>query len=675
MGDRGGIPLDGIVNDPNFNFFQQFNTFFDNDDDANLSPYGDCTVSCDYMDEDQFIVKYKNTSNMSILSMNVQSLQSKFSELTDFIDQLCINDCQPDIIALQELWIINDPDILSLKGYHKLVYKSRSNKTQGGGVGFYIAEKLKFKVRLDLSFFIDKIYETVFIEVILPRQKNLIIGSIYRPNSAHINMSSNDQLTVFNDSLVNVLSLINNENATAYLLGDFNLDVLKLNSHIPTANYVENIFSMGFLQLITKPTRCINGSASLIDHILTNDSKMSYESGVITNRISDHFPIFHIISHTKATVCQSTVYRRNFCTENINAFNTSLRNLRWHEILECTDPQMCTDLFYRTFLDFFNIHFPLKKFRFNKNFHKKEKWFTNGLLISRRNKNNLCTVSIKFPSPLNIQMYNKYRNIYNRLLKISKKLYFEEQFNLHKTDLRKTWQTLREATGKINDKSAIVDSLLIDNNLCTDKNKMADAFNIHFTSMADKIAEKIVPTDRPPDLNHVVFDCTFVNSTNPVSTDELLKIVKNLKPKTSLDVNGVSTSLLKRCILSISEPLIHIFNLSFNLGSVPRQFKIAKIVPIFKTGDRNSVDNYRPISLLCSFSKILEKIMANRLTEYLEDNDILSTHQFGFRKNHSTEHPMILFLNKIYEAISKKESTIAIFCDLQKALTLVIVIL
>ncbi len=71
--------------------------------------------------------------------------------------------------------------------------------------------------------------------------------------------------------------------------------------------------------------------------------------------------------------------------------------------------------------------------------------------------------------------------------------------------------------------------------------------------------------------------------------------------------------------------------------------------------------------MLCSFSKIIEKIMGNRLTEYLEDNDILSDFQFGFRKKHSTEHPLILFLNKISDAINKKESTISIFCDLQKA--------
>jgi hypothetical protein len=268
---------------------------------------------------------------------------------------------------------------------------------------------------------------------------------------------------------------------------------------------------------------------------------------------------------------------------------------------------------------------------------------------------------------VNVHAYKVFRNLYNKLLKVSKKLYFEEKLNLHKSDLRKTWQLLREATGKLNDKTSIVESLLIDGILCNDKQKMAESFNLHFTSMADSIAEKIIPTDRPPDLNHKSFRCTFMNANNYVSTDELLKTVKNLKPKTSLDVNGVSTSLIKKCIIPIAEPLRYIFNLSFSKGIVPRQFKVAKVIPIFKSGDKSSADNYRPISLLCSFSKILEKIMAGRLTSYLEENKILSEHQFGFRKGHATEHPMVLFLNKIAEAINNKDATISIFCDLQKA--------
>jgi hypothetical protein len=97
------------------------------------------------------------------------------------------------------------------------------------------------------------------------------------------------------------------------------------------------------------------------------------------------------------------------------------------------------------------------------------------------------------------------------------------------------------------------------------------------------------------------------------------------------------------------------------------QLKIAKVVPIFKSGDPSSMDNYRPISLLSNFSKILEKIVVNRLTDFLESNKLLSQFQFGFRKSHLTLHPLVHFMNKITENLNKKHHTLAIFCDLRKA--------
>ena len=124
---------------------------------------------------------------------------------------------------------------------------------------------------------------------------------------------------------------------------------------------------------------------------------------------------------------------------------------------------------------------------------------------------------------------------------------------------------------------------------------------------------------------------------------------------------------LKNVIDSIVKPLLHIFNLSFKQGIVPAQLKIAKIIPIFKSGDPLSLDNYRPISLLSSFSKILEKIMCTRLTDHLESNNLICNEQFGFRKNHSTFHPVIHLLNSITESSNNKKVSIAIFCDLRKA--------
>jgi Reverse transcriptase (RNA-dependent DNA polymerase) len=119
--------------------------------------------------------------------------------------------------------------------------------------------------------------------------------------------------------------------------------------------------------------------------------------------------------------------------------------------------------------------------------------------------------------------------------------------------------------------------------------------------------------------------------------------------------------------LALSVPLKHVVSLSLNSGIVPAKLKIAKITPIFKSGDRLNTDNYRPISLLNVFSKIFEEVVHNRLMTFLNINNILSPSQFGFRKEHATVHPLTLFTNSIANSLNNKEHSIAIFCDLKKA--------
>ena len=156
-------------------------------------------------------------------------------------------------------------------------------------------------------------------------------------------------------------------------------------------------------------------------------------------------------------------------------------------------------------------------------------------------------------------------------------------------------------------------------------------------------------------------------SDSPITPSEILDIVKQLLPKKSEDMYGYSMFFIKKFLPSILTPLHLIFSLSFKTGVVPSQLKIAKVVPIHKGGDRTSPNNFRPISLLPCVSKILEKLIANRLTLFLESNNIISPSQFGFRKNHSTIHPLLHFMNHLTRASNKKLYTIAIFCDLQKA--------
>jgi hypothetical protein len=119
--------------------------------------------------------------------------------------------------------------------------------------------------------------------------------------------------------------------------------------------------------------------------------------------------------------------------------------------------------------------------------------------------------------------------------------------------------------------------------------------------------------------------------------------------------------------MTLATPLCKIFNSSLVTGIIPVQLKTAKVIPLFKSGDRDLLDNYRPISLLSVFSKVLEKAVCNRLVVHMELNNILSNSQFGFRGGRSTLQPMILLMNKITQTLEKKEHGVAVFCDLRKA--------
>jgi hypothetical protein len=128
----------------------------------------------------------------------------------------------------------------------------------------------------------------------------------------------------------------------------------------------------------------------------------------------------------------------------------------------------------------------------------------------------------------------------------------------------------------------------------------------------------VFPNYNGPKLNFSQF---------PVSPSEIQEIIENLKSKSSSDSTGVSSAFIQNFSLTLSVPLSKIFCSSLETGCVPKQLKIAKVIPLFKSGEKETLDNYRPISLLNVFSKVLEKIVCNRLTTHLEINSILSSSQ------------------------------------------------
>ncbi|PIK38091.1 putative RNA-directed DNA polymerase from mobile element jockey-like [Apostichopus japonicus] len=140
--------------------------------------------------------------------------------------------------------------------------------------------------------------------------------------------------------------------------------------------------------------------------------------------------------------------------------------------------------------------------------------------------------------------------------------------------------------------------------------------------------------------NHMYSNNSTRNSifTYPVREEELLRVANHcLKPKKAAGYDDFKPDIVKQVLPFIVTPLTHICNISFTTGVFPDKLKIAKVLPIFKKGESNIYENYRPISILSCFSKILERLMSNRIINFLDANDILCKEQYGFRPGHSTE--------------------------------------
>jgi len=632
---------------------------FPQSDDSNLS----VTFDSIFYDIDSFIKRFKNTEQTLIASLNTQSLQSKFPQILSLINDLTPHNCAPSILALQETWNIPYPDLLNIPGY-KLVISDRKTKN-GGGVGFYIKDHFQFNILKNLSTFEINIFESLTIEVLMGKNKKIILSSIYRsptPPNHLTNSQQMDQFVSYLDQLLTNLSCVSNP---VYLLLDSNINALTYDPIIPNP-YFSSLNENCFIQCIRKATRIQNNSASLIDHILTKFTVSSPKiiSGVLTLDISDHFMTF-IQTPTPSKAKKQPFDKRIFSRTSILSFKEQLSSLTWNNVIAEPDVNKSYQLFWEDFSNLYNLNFPLKKVKPNKNFHKINPFMTLGLLTSRREKIRLHKKSLAFPTQDNILTYRRYRNVFARILKASKKLYYATEFSKARKNPKKTWELINQAINNTGSEQKI-DKITSNGQEITNKTEIANAFNDFFVDIGKNISESVPPTQKipenflqdinPPDMH-----------LNPISPGTVVSLLKSLKSKSSVDIEGLTVKLLKEVAIEISKPLSHIFSRSFSLGIFPDKLKISRIVPVFKGGSADLCDNYRPIALLSQISKILEKSVANTLSHHLYYNKLIHQNQYGFQHKVSTEHNLTCVINYISSALNDGEFCLGIFLDLKKA--------
>ena len=217
----------------------------------------------------------------------------------------------------------------------------------------------------------------------------------------------------------------------------------------------------------------------------------------------------------------------------------------------------------------------------------------------------------------------------------AKKIYYEEKIENAKTNMKDTWKILNEIVNRKKSSKKPPHSFTINNQNVSNPVEIANHICDYFTNIGPNLANKIPVSSRS---HQSYLSGNFMNSIffEPATETEVITIVNLLRPKTAAGYDGISTWSVKEVIDVISKPLTHIINLSLQSGIVPDQLKIARVIPLFKSGEDGLITNYRPVSVLPVFSKLLEKVVYNRLIHYLDSNNILFKNQYGFRKNHST---------------------------------------
>ena len=263
----------------------------------------------------------------------------------------------------------------------------------------------------------------------------------------------------------------------------------------------------------------------------------------------------------------------------------------------------------------------------------------------------------KSPSKDNRLLCTTFNNKLNR-----EKEYIEEQLELNKTNLPKSWKIIKEIVGKGKPHDSNPIKFNINGKETCDKHAITNAFNKYFVQVGPRLANKINNTTDP--LSYVT---SSVNSIfiPYVSENEITEVIQSLKNSSACH-DSILASIAKPLIQYYVKPLTHFINSSFENG-FPDELKIAKVIPNFKTGDKKDTLNYRPISILTFFSKIFEKTMYNHLISFIDKENILYKFQFGFRKSHSTNHAIISMVEKVNQDLDTGKVLFGVFLDLEKA--------
>ena len=602
--------------------------------------------------------------SLSFLHINIRSLNKNKSQLEELMSSYNII---PDIIGISETKINKktNTNFLSITGYN---FHSVDSMLNSGGVGVYIKDSIVYSIRQDLNFK-SVSYESIWLEISVvvncKNNKNILVGLIYR----HPGTSIPDFSKKFSDFL---LENVNNYKDIC-IFGDININYL--NDKVASVkNYLNQINSFGLTNLIKVPTRINNSGGTLIDHFYCSTPEKVIHSHVLLSDISDHFPLYiklkncNLIKNkfkiknryfqdfskinTKKLLTDASLifslHETNKLIQSKNSINTKFSNLIG-KIKEITSKNV-----------------PSKKLSKAKLKLKTKPWITKAILKSIKQKNkmykNLCKNN--FNNLIKVHEYKKYRNKLTKIKTISKKAYYEKMLKTSDKNTSKIWKIINNLSNRKTQEEQFPNQLDINENSFTKPIDIVNNLNNYFANIGLQTGIKKSDAPNTPNKIKSISNSFFWLDVTEI---EIFNIIKSLDSNKANGYDNISVKILKKINSHVCKVISELINQSYYESKYPDSLKLAKVIPIFKSGSKKLPGNYRPISILSNLNKIIEKVIYNRLYSFFTKNNILNSSQFGFREGHSTTMALSEFVEGVLKKFDKGEAVCAVLLDLSKA--------
>lgn len=574
----------------------------------------------------------------SVFHNNIRSVSKNFQELEVFLSSY--DNCF-DCICLTETWKIDNINYFSLNGYDS--YYNNSQINQNDGVLLYIKNNISHKV--DLIEFGPITFLTAYITL---SSKSILITVVYKPPPI-------DEV-IFIQNLTEYLNSHKKYYDYQIFLGDINIDILT-NNNISNA-YLDSLYTFGYISQINEYTRVQQNSASCIDHIFIKSLFDNVTPFILRTAITDHYSTaIGIASNIELSTTDRSYY---MCSKiNTKKLQNIMEQEQWNDFYGCTDTDIACNIFINKLKD--NINRCTSEYKVT--IKKRKSWITNGLVTSIQERDRMYYEMLNNPEDLELKNnYKNYRNKLNKIISKTKNEYYEKKI-LTTTDSKSIWKIVKQINNVPEKNKSINEIKTKNGNVASNNKDIASEFNNFFADIGHKLATNIIQPN-------IVYN-EQINQNSIFLTDvtqiEIRQYLNSLKNNKSPGKDQIKNETLKEIGYIITPPLVYLINLIFKTGKCPSHFKTATIIPVYKSGDKLEIQNYRPISLISGVAKIFEKALKQRIVSFIDKYNLISSKQFGFRAKMSTNDAISELIGKIYQNIDKSVPSLCIFADLAKA--------